>query len=302
MSVYLGKNKVGITIDENLKEQIDSQETLLAELAEDVNALSDVSNETLTITENGEYDVKDYGKIVVNISGAQDGPDIYPSFAENSWETIKSVIQSGKAGQYWAVGAYKPIIIDGLTYNVRLSDLQQGRYSYADGSRTTNAVLEFEEVYNTAYRMNETDTNAGGWAESELRTTLNTEILEMLPSDLKSLLEEVNVASANGGGSAYTEITTSANKLFIPAAIEIELSSGYGKAEEGTVWDYYKGASNTIKGKKKPNSTSVSPWRLRSPYPSLSDSFSGVGAILSMVSPTSIKASSASGVSMCFAW
>lgn len=71
MSVYLGKNKISITkivdLEDDLNSELTEQETSLAELEEGVNALKDVSDETLTVNENGEYDVKEYGKIVVRV-------------------------------------------------------------------------------------------------------------------------------------------------------------------------------------------------------------------------------------------
>ena len=222
---------------------------------------------------------------------------VNPDFNQNSWAIIKSVIQDGNAGQYWTVGQVKEIEIDGVAYGVRLSDLQAGRYNYSSGNKTTNAVLEFVELYKTTYRMNATNTNAGGWALSELHTTINTTILDKLPMELRSLLEEVVVKSANGGSSNYTEITESNNKLFMPCASEVALSTSYGKAEEGTVWDYYIGAGNSKRIKYLSGSAQY--WWLRSPYPTYTNNFSHVstggrgnydGALSSI------------GVCPCFAW
>lgn len=223
---------------------------------------------------------------------------VNPDFNQNSWAIIKSVIQDGNAGQYWTVGQVKEIEIDGVTYGVRLSDLQAGRYNYSSGNKTTNAVLEFVNLYATSYRMNATSTNAGGWALSELHTTINTTIFNKLPMELRSLIEEVVVKSADGGSTNYTGITESNNKLFIPCASEVALSTSYGKAEEGTVWDYYIGAGNSKRVKSKVGASAIE-WWLRSPYPTTTTNFSFVN---SSGSGTSNYAGSSNGVCPCFAW
>ena len=223
---------------------------------------------------------------------------VNPDFNQNSWAIIKSVIQDGNAGQYWTVGQVKEIEIDGVTYGVRLSDLQAGRYNYSSGNKTTNAVLEFVNLYTTSYKMNSTNTNAGGWALSELHTTINTTIFDKIPMELRSLIEEVVVKSANGGGSNYTEITESNNKLFIPCASEVALSTTYGKAEEGTVWDYYIGATNAKRVKSKVGA-SATYWWLRSPYPTNTNYFSYVNY---GGSGTNYNANNSGGVCPCFAW
>ena len=224
---------------------------------------------------------------------------VNPDLNQNSWAIIKSVVQSGTAGQYWTVGQIKEIEIDGLTYGIRLSDLQLGRYNYASGTKTTNAVFEFVQLYNTNYRMNATGTNVGGWATAELQTTINSTILDKIPMELRSLLEEVVVASANGGGSNYTAITTSNNKLFLPCAFEVNLSSSYGRDGEGTTWDYYVGAGNSLRIKMKPNTTSGTTWWLRSPYPTITNLFSYVNTSGNGYSD---GANSSYGVCPCFAW
>lgn len=220
------------------------------------------------------------------------------TFADTHLAVIKKVIQDGQANQYWQVGDTKPLEVEGETYHVRLSDTQIGRYAYADGTRTTNAVLEFVELWNTSYGMNSTKTNAGGWAECELGITINTEVLETLPTELKALLEEVVVASANTGSSTY-EITTSNNKLFIPCAYEVNITGGYAYEGEGTTWDYYIGAGNSSRIKMKPNATSGITWWLRSPFP---NSFASFSHVVGNGNGGNASASFSGGVSPCWAW
>ena len=223
-----------------------------------------------------------------------------PDFNQNSWAVIKRIIQDGKAGQYWSVGDVKEIKIGSLTYGVRLSDLKEGRYNYANGTRTTNAVLEFVELYSTYYSVNSTNTNAGGWATSALYTTINTTIFNKLPMELRSLIDEVVVKSANGGGTNYTEITESNNKLFIPCVEEVGCStSNYGRVGEGTIWDYYRSDSSVKRRKSKVDGTKYT-WWLRSPDPKNTTMFHYINQNTGECG--SYGTNGAFGICPCFAW
>ena len=219
-----------------------------------------------------------------------------PVFADNSWVQIASVIRAGGAASIgWQVGDTKEISYQGTTLHVRLSDLQTGRYQYANSTNTTNAVLEFVELLPTTYQMNSSGTNAGGWGGSALKTTLNSTILNNLPSDLAAILEEVNVKAANGGGSNYTQIEDVAGKLFLPAEVEVASQSN-SKSGEGTRWDYYVGATDSTRIKKQNGSANT--WWLRSPRGSSTASFC---FIYNNGLPNNSNASSSIGVAVCFA-
>lgn len=228
-----------------------------------------------------------------------------PNFADNNWLIIKAVAQAGKASEVgWAVGDTKEILIEGVAYNIRIADMQLGRYNYTNSTKTTNMVFELVEILKTERRMNATGTNAGGWAESEMRKTLNgldggqANILSTLPIDLQELLEEVQIKSLNGGSTNYTGITESANKLFLPAYVEIAETVEPG-IEEGNRWQYYE-PINSANGriKYKVDGTSIY-WWVRSPsdrYTTHFDVFDNTGY------GYSCNASDSYGVSFAFAW
>ena len=74
-------------------------------------------------------------------------------------------------------------------------------------------LLERPRVFNT------TNTNDGGWAKSSLNKFLNERMYVSMPTQIKSLVKRVNVASSSGRGS--TEVTTSPCYIYAPAAIEL---------------------------------------------------------------------------------
>ncbi len=228
-----------------------------------------------------------------------------PNFADNDWLIIKAVAQAGTASELgWAVGDTKPITIEGATYNVRISDMTAGRYQYSNENRTTNMAFELVEILPTQRRMNAANTNTGGWAESEMRKTLNgldggqANILSTLPADLQEALEEVQIKSANGGSTNYTGITESANKLFLLGFSEVFSTTTTQYLEEGSRWQYYS-QNDTNSARIKYRSGSATTWLLRSPTTSTDTYFSGVS---SSGNNNMAYAYTSYGVSFGFAW
>lgn len=180
--------------------------------------------------------------IIANRYGVDD------TFGNNSWATIKAVCQAGAIPATWAVGDTKTITgKDGNTYHIRLADKQAGRYNYSNSALTTHAVFEFVELPNIQTVWNTTSTNAGGLADSQIRKNLNgltgvqtgkNFLTDIIPDDLRPLLEEINIVTSTGGLS-YTGTSTSANKLFPPCYINVKTSTTPQYVAEGTLWDYY---------------------------------------------------------------
>jgi hypothetical protein len=71
-----------------------------------------------------------------------------------------------------------------------------------------------------ARRWNTTNTNAGGWANSELNTSLNERLYNAMPTQIRELLKKVIVYSSVGQMS--TELSSSDCYITIPALIEVD--------------------------------------------------------------------------------
>ena len=91
-------------------------------------------------------------------------------------------------------------------------------YRLAEGDGFAGTTFEMVGVMNAAHRMNATDTNAGGWAATELRTFLNETILPELPIWLQQLAKLVQVRSSIG--EMKSEIVISHDKLFLASSAE----------------------------------------------------------------------------------
>lgn len=176
--------------------------------------------------------------------------DYDPVFANNSWAAIKRACKNNEIPETWEIGALKTFTgTDGLEYHVRLSDKQQGRYAYTNGG-STNAVFELVEATAVEeanpYQWNTTNTNAGGYDTSLLKTTVNTTILNVLPDSIKNLLEDINIKSSTGG-STYSGQATSVCKIFplayneIMASVELQYTQETANSDNTFgVYDYYE--------------------------------------------------------------
>ena len=220
------------------------------------------------------------------------------SFEKASWSDIAALSESGSADKYFSVGDEKTI---SLTTGEQVTLVILG-FDHDDltGGGKAGMTIGMKNLLATTYRMNATRTNAGGWDESEMRTSTMATLLSQLPSDLQGVIKQVNKKATAGGAS--TSITTSADKLWLLAEVEVDGTTSAGYADEGEQYEYWKTvkdgtvAADRIKYLSN-GSGSASIWWLRSP------SVSGSTDFCSFVSTGlvgSISANGTRGVSFGF--
>lgn len=220
------------------------------------------------------------------------------SFEKASWSDIAALSESGSADKYFSVGDEKTI---SLTTGEQVTFVILG-FDHDDLTSGGKAgmTIGMKNLLATTYRMNATGTNAGGWDESEMRTSTMATLLSQLPSDLQGVIKQVNKKAT--AGSQSTSITTSADKLWLLAEVEVDGTTSAGYADEGEQYEYWKTvkdgtvAADRIKYLSN-GSGSADLWWLRSP--SVSGS-SGFRCIYSTGGVGSSGASSARGVSFGF--
>lgn len=194
------------------------------------------------------------------------------SFQNTDWETIRKVVLAGDASKYWSIGDTKHFIVKNKTqgYDIRLCDLQDGRYEYSDGSGSSKAVFEFVQLYefssseHSAY-MNTSNKNTGGYADTRMRSYYMPLVVENLPDDMVSAMSQVKVLSTIGDSNTTTT-KASDNTLFLPAYSEVYGSSGNIESPLGT-FDYYKlNSTDDARIKYHIGYSDGSRYWLRSPY------------------------------------
>ena len=165
-------------------------------------------------------------------------------FANDSWSTIAANVKAGNTSKY-NVGDTKAVYLVNLgTAVVRIAN----KSACTNGETSETAcgfVVEFANII-TNQRFSSTNTNVGGWKDSEMRTYVNGTIYNALPSELQNVIVSTKVISGHGKTSGETNFETQ-DKLYLLSIEEIYgdfSSSSYAKYDTsvGTSkqLDYYK--------------------------------------------------------------
>lgn len=156
------------------------------------------------------------------------------SFAKSSWAQIAALSESGAAKTYFSVGDEKTIE---LTTGEEITLVILG-FNHDDltGGGKAGITIGMKNLLATTYRMNATSTNAGGWNNSQMRTSTMATLLSQLPADLRNVVKQVNKKATAGGTSQ--SITTSADKLFLLAMSEIFSATSIENSATSTIADY----------------------------------------------------------------
>ena len=141
-------------------------------------------------------------------------------FEKDSWTTIATNVRNGNISNY-NLGDTKEVVLEGLgKHNVRIANTSTPSECSTEGFSQTACgfVLEFEDII-TNRNMNSTKTNDGGWPASAMYTYVNTDLYNILPTDLKNVIIDTTVVS--GHGSSNDNNLTSIDKLYLLAPSEI---------------------------------------------------------------------------------
>ena len=210
------------------------------------------------------------------------------SFANQSWETIINNVRSGNIDNY-NVGDTKTVDMGTFgTHTLRIANKSTPVECLTTGFSQTACgfVLEFADII-TNHVMNSTDTNAGGWPASEMRTYVNSDIYNALPTDLKNGI--INTTVVSGSDSLVPTNFISIDKLYLLSGHEVHedvdgnetggLNKNDAAYSETRQLDYYFGQGVTtsdflVEATKKEVEINASVyWWLRSSISYTSNSF-----------------------------
>ena len=200
-------------------------------------------------------------------------PKVNPvSFSTDSWETIATAVKEGNISKY-NVGDTKEIDMgDYGTHTLRIANTSTPSECSGTGFSQTACgfVLEFADII-TTHKMNDTDTNVGGWPATTMRTFVNNDIYNSLPSELRKAIIDTTVVSGHGSTSGETNFT-STDKLYLLNTAEVWAQGSSNTINNDTVrdvtrqLDYYKNlgtSTSNYSGAIKKNGTSAFYWWLR---------------------------------------
>ena len=206
------------------------------------------------------------------------------SFAEDDWSTIVAAVQSGNTNNY-NVGDTKTIDMGSLgTHTLRIANKSTPTECSTTGFSQTACgfVLEFADII-TTHRMNPEYNNGtrgtgnvGGWAASEMRTYVNSDIYNALPTELKNGIINTTVVSSHGSEDSAN--FTSIEKMYLLSTKEVYGSDNYDTAGvETRQLDYYSSQNVTTTSNRsvaiKQRNGSNDYWWTRSASPLINEFF-----------------------------
>ena len=222
------------------------------------------------------------GKFVFNISfdgGEQSSselPEVKATLNDYTWAEIDAISKSGEAQTTYGlkVGDEKSVQIGEETYTLQIMGFNHD--DLADGSGKAGITFGLKEIMTTKVKMNDTNTNVGGWEGSKMYNYLNNEddansIYNQLPEDLRSVIKTVSKKTSEGNMS--TEIITSEDKLFLFSEVEIFGTTTRSASGEGEQYQYYTNGGSKIKSYL---SGSSDYWWERSPIVNYTNGFCSV--------------------------
>ena len=195
-------------------------------------------------------DLKARVEALEQICGASGNISFSSIFAENSPETISAVSQEISANNMtsqevfdtygWSLGDKISITLTtGEVIEMQIIGFNHDDKS--DGSGKAGITLQMVECLATRYPMNSSNTNAGGYAASVMKTSTLPTIKALLPQEWQDVIKLVDKKSANGGSSNYSETLTLSEDIFLLSEIEVlGTTSAQDGANEGVWYEYYE--------------------------------------------------------------
>lgn len=170
-------------------------------------------------------------------------PSYDPVFANNTWEQIIEACHNNAVPNTWKVADQKSMTIGGSDYLIDI--IGKNHDDYSDGSGKAPLTFQLHDCYGETKRMNDSNTNSGGWTSCAMRQTHLPAILSQMPTEVQSGVREVNKLTSIGG--KRPAIGTTVDKLFLLSEVEIFGSLTFSVEGEGTQYDYYKSGNSRVK-------------------------------------------------------
>ena len=285
------------------------------------------------------FNVNDYGVWTVSIDSDTQTVDVEyvqlyevtlktvsSTLNDNDWATIKGVADRSEGANYWAVGDTKQITLngkvsDGLTLSsystyvyiigfnhnssVEGTGIAFGGFKTAQTSGIDVALCDsgYNSIKSSGqwFNMNNSETNAGGWSRSRMRSTTLPLVKSALPSELTSVIKTTSIYSDNtgGGSDVASHVTATQDELYLLAEFEIFGARTYANSAERNYqkqYAYYVAGNSKIKYRHDSTATAVIWWE-RSVYATDANRFC---AVPPTVMPSAYDARISRGLAVAF--
>lgn len=219
-------------------------------------------------------------------------PEIGTPLNDMSWEEIRAISDAGLASSYFNVGDRKAVYLNGNVGNLSLNGTY---YCYIIGIDHNSAIegtnrIHFQfgntdasggvhiafvdsgydsgHVSGLHFNMNSERSSSGGWANSQMRTTIIPAFKACLPSDLQAVLKTVTKYSDNTGGGSdnASYMTATTDDIFLLSEWEVFGARKYANSAEQNYqaqYAYYSAGNSKVRYRHSATG-STAWWWLRS--------------------------------------
>ena len=250
---------------------------------------------------------------------------------DTEWSFIKVASDSNQGANYWKVGDYKEINLNGtvgilevtgiyrafiLGFNHNSSREGNNRIHFMIGKNQSGQSIAFaDEQYNQtgssmAFRMDTNNINSGGWRNSYMRNTILGSsstastvgrFMAVIPSDLRTVLKSCKKYTDNTGSMSNSQgdVTATTDYMWLCSEFEVQgVRSRANQYEQNyqKQYQYFKAGNLKVKYGVGPQTGSVI-WWLRSPSYNYSSRFC---TVTTNGTASSNSAYHSFGVSPCF--
>lgn len=235
-----------------------------------------------------------------------------PVLNNNTWEQIAKASDEGIASTLWKVGDRKEIVLNGTVGALTFEDYHT--YAYIIGFDHNAAVEGDHRIHfqlaktalsggtdicftdgqylntgsSTAFRMNTSSTNSGGWEDSYMRknilgtskTSYSGRFIGVLPSALRNVLKSVTKYTDNTGNASTSSsaVTATTDYIFLLSEYEVFGSCSIANSNEASrqqQYAYYSAGNSKVKYRHT-STSSTARWWLRSARRGSSRTFANV--------------------------
>ena len=270
-----------------------------------VNALTIKTGDGLSLTQSGgtaTISLNSEAKAAVEALKKELGGKL-PSanIGDNTHEVIQKVAAAGLGAAFWNIGDSTAVYISGTVGSLSIngafrvfiigfnhnSGVEGLGIHFQFGKDSNGKDLAFcDDKYNTtgsdaAFRMNTTNTNAGGWASSYMRNTICPAFLAALPESWRKIIAPCTKYTDNvggGNGSVAANITATVDKIFLLSEQEVFGTITNGNTYEANYqkqYEYYANGNSRVKYRHN-STTTACYWWLRSVNATYTDYFRSV--------------------------
>lgn len=264
--------------------------------------VTETGSYTVTATKNGQTTSDSVNVVSGTTSYSLTLYFVSSTLNDNEWSVIKSISDAGQGENYWSIGDRKAVTLNGTVGHLTLSNYTT--YAFIIGFNHNASVegtnrIHFQlaktalsggtdvalcdSKYNTQvsatgyFAMNAGQISTGGWASSEMRTSIcgtslssySGTIIAVIPAALRAVLKYVTKYTDNSGNGSTgaSNVTATTDYFFLLSEFEVFGSITYGdmyEKDKQVQYAYYSAGNSKTKYKHNGTSTAAA-WWLRSP-------------------------------------